>query len=115
MDEALKKAIQAADGVGDLGERATGSGTAEHPVCGDVVAIDVEVRDGRIVDLAFRAQGCPATLAVAASARQALRGVAPADSAASLETFVAARGGLAPHERHALRIVQRAVAEAAVG
>lgn len=49
---------------GDL-ERETVRAEATNPVCGDVVVIAMEVRDGRIVAARWKAHGCPPTLAAA--------------------------------------------------
>ncbi len=101
-------ALAAADGP-------FGTGRAEHGVCGDVVEIDVRITDGRIADLRWRAEGCPATLACTAAAGSALIGVAIDASGPALRAVLAARGGLGAHEHHAERIVLEALAAAAKG
>lgn len=42
---------------------ATGRGVAENPLCGDHIEIEVRVDQERIAAIAFKAQGCSATLA----------------------------------------------------
>jgi NifU-like protein involved in Fe-S cluster formation len=111
VSDALRAVMVAADGAGTLAGVGVGRGRAEHPVCGDVV--EVHVRAGAAIEeLAWRADGCPACLAVAAAARGALRGVALADGPARLRQRLAALGGLAPHERHAEQLFLRALAQA---
>ena len=112
MSDALRAASRAADGAGRLTGDRVRSGRAEHPVCGDELEVDVLLGDGRIEDLAWRAHGCPATLAVAACLRPACLGTTPAEVPARIASRVAELGGLATHERHALDLGARAVAMA---
>lgn len=114
MNEALRRLLVAAEGAGELEGPDVGRGHAEHPVCGDEVLLTARVADGRIVRLAWRASGCPATLAVAAAAHLALQGAPVAEAAARLREHLARLGGLAPHEGHAERIVLQALADALV-
>lgn len=88
-------------------------GEGGSPSCGDLVTVQVRVRDDRVVDAGFRARGCAATRAAAEAACTSLRGAAMDDAlrvcAASIEESL---GGLAPDQRHAAAIVADAVAEA---
>lgn len=106
---------QDAGPVQDL--RPVGSGEGEHPICGDVVRIDLRMDDAgeSVADLAWGAQGCPAVMAVAAASFHALRGVAPGEFAGALTRFLDRHGGLARHERHAAQVVLRAARAAAEG
>jgi NifU-like protein involved in Fe-S cluster formation len=110
---ALRSVMLAAEGAGELTAPGVGVGAAEHPVCGDQVEVFVQLRDGVIDDLRWRASGCPASMAVAAAARPALCGLAPAAAAPALRQRLAQLGDLSLHERHAERLflsaLQRAV------
>jgi NifU-like protein involved in Fe-S cluster formation len=110
----LRQLLRQAPRAGALDERdgAFGTGCAEHAVCGDTVELDLRVVGDRVADLAWRADGCPATLAVAAVAGAALVGVATGELGPALRSALADRGGLADHERHAERIVLEALASA---
>ena len=66
----------------------------------------------RIVDLRWRAHGCPATYAVAASAHHALKGVAIAEAPSILRQALAQLGDLSSTERHAEAMFCRAMAAA---
>jgi NifU-like protein involved in Fe-S cluster formation len=113
MGPELRAALQAADGAGDLVGNDVGTGTAEHPVCGDLLRVQVRLAaDGSLADLAWRADGCPATLAVASIARAALVGRPPAAAKERLAARLADCGGLATHERHAEGMFLRALADA---
>lgn len=112
MDARLDAIAREAPGAGDLVGPGVGTGSAEHPVCGDVVQVQVRCERGRIEALAWRANGCPATVAVAAAAHAALMGApvaavlgeARVEMSRRLADRLAALGGLARHERHAERL-----------
>lgn len=106
----LREVLQRADGVGECEGPDVVTGAAEHPVCGDRVQLSVQRRDGRVLQLRWRAEGCPATLAVAALAAQVLVDVPAAEVATRLRAAIAAHGGLQAHERHAEAMVLRALA-----
>ena len=112
VSDALRRVMLAAEGAGELSGDDVHRGRAEHPVCGDVVQVDVRVTKGTVAELAWRATGCPACMAVAAAAPGGLRGVAVADAAVALRTRLTALGGLSAHERHAEKLLLRALESA---
>lgn len=107
----LRRAAERALGAGRLDDAS--SGRAEHPICGDELAVDVRVRGGRIEALAWRARGCPATLAVAGCLHDAWVGASVSDVAAALTSRLG--GGLAAHEQHAKSLALRALDQALEG
>jgi NifU-like protein involved in Fe-S cluster formation len=111
---ALRAVMQAAPGAGELAGGDARHGNAEHPVCGDRVEVSVRVAGPQLAALAWRASGCPASVAVAAAAHGALVGRPVADAEALLRRRLADLGDLAPHERHAEQMFLRAF-RAAVG
>jgi NifU-like protein involved in Fe-S cluster formation len=108
----LLSVLQAGAGAGDCEGDGVVVGCANHPVCGDEVQMSLRVVAGSVQEVKWRAQGCPATLAVAALAALVLRAVPVASVAATLAQQVVAHGGLAVAERHAEAMVQRALAAA---
>jgi NifU-like protein involved in Fe-S cluster formation len=108
----LKQVLLAAEGAGELEGADVQRGAAEHPVCGDRVELSLRTAAGRVVELRWRATGCPAAMAVAALAAKALAGTTAAAARSTLQAAIAAHGGLAPHERHAEALVARALAAA---
>lgn len=112
MDPRLLTLARSAPGAGDLDAPDAGLGTAEHPVCGDRVQVQVTCSTGTITALAWRASGCPATLAVAAAAHAALVGAKGSDAPQLLRAKLASLGDLATHERHAERIFGEALVRA---
>jgi NifU-like protein involved in Fe-S cluster formation len=111
---ALRTVMLAAEGRGALEGSDVRTGSAEHPVCGDVVELDVRVQDGRLVAMAWRAKGCPASTAVCAAAA-ALQGAQVDALPATLAARLQSLGGLAVHERHAERLFLDALASALAG
>ena len=109
VSDALRRVLQAAEGAGDLAGPGVQTVSAEHPVCGDVVEFDVRLECGVILDLAWRAEGCPATMAVVAAAAGALRETAVTDVEARLRQRVGDLGGLGRTETHALALCVRAL------
>jgi NifU-like protein involved in Fe-S cluster formation len=115
VGERLRAVMLQADGAGELAGDGVRAGRAEHPVCGDRVELTVRASGRRIDDLRWRASGCPACMAVAATARGALVGRDAAEAAAALRRRLAELGDLAAHERHAEALLLRALAAALPG
>ena len=113
MKAALREVMLRGEGAGELVGAEVCTGDAEHPVCGDVVEVDCRLSEGRILELAWRAQGCPATLAVAASAQKALLGRHTRDAPGLLAGRLQQLGGLDPEEHHAQRLFLLALSRAA--
>ena len=113
MKDALRQVMLAADGAGELATVPVATGSAEHPVCGDLLELDFELQDGFVRDLAWRAEGCPATVAVAAAARDALRGEKFERAEEVMRRRLAELGGLDDGETHALALFLRALRQAA--
>ncbi len=114
MKAALREVMIRGDGAGELTGATVRTGTAEHLVCGDVIEVDCQLAEGRIQDLAWRAEGCPAILAVAAAASKALPGARPQDASGLLSQRLTLLGGLDPGENHAQRLFLLALSRAAV-
>lgn len=108
---ALREVMRAAQGAGELAGDDVARGRAEHPVCGDVVELTWRMRDGVFLESAWRASGCPATLAVAAVAYEILPGLKPAEVGAALHARLEQLGGLGRHEQHAEAMWLRALGD----
>lgn len=113
--EALRRLAIEAPGAGALEGPDVRSGAASHPVCGDQLEVTVRLQAGRIEAMRWRASACPATLAVAAAAVDAVRGADAATLPAVVRARLAALGDLAPHERHAEQLLLRALRSAMGG
>ncbi len=109
---ALRELLQCSDLVGECTGLDVCTGRAEHGVCGDVVQLSVRCRADELLEVRWRAQGCPATLAVAALAARTWTLLPLAQAATALQAALDGHGGLAVHERHAAALVLRALAAA---
>ncbi|MGE0142139.1 MAG: iron-sulfur cluster assembly scaffold protein [Planctomycetota bacterium] len=109
MSDALRAAARAAVGAGRLSGPGVLSGSAEHAICGDELHLELTLVDDRIDALAWQARGCPATMAIAGCVHEAFVGTTLAECRSRLTNLVNARGGLAPHERHAFDLAMRAL------
>jgi nitrogen fixation NifU-like protein len=112
VSDALRELVRSSPGAGELHGDGVRVGRASHPVCGDEVEVFVRVDGDVVVDFAWRARGCPACVAVAAAAKDAVVGSRVADAARQLAQRVQSLGGLAATERHALTLLDRALAGA---
>jgi len=112
VSAALRTVMLAAEGAGELQGAGVLHGAAEHPVCGDQVELSVRIAGGCIAELAWRARGCPASMAVPAVAVAVLRGAPVGEVALRLRAELARLGDLAAAERHAERLFLRAFAAA---
>jgi nitrogen fixation NifU-like protein len=95
--------IQDADGIGQMGD----------PTCGDMIKVWIKVREDRIVDIKFRAFGCPAAIATCSVMTELAMGKS-LDEAAEItdEVVAAAVGGLPPDKVHCSNLSASALYEA---
>lgn len=110
VHDGLRELLERGDGVGEFEDGA--SGYAEHPVCGDRMELSVLRNGDTVRGVRWRASGCPASMAVAALCAEVLVDVPAAAVERVLSDGIAARGGLARHERHAEKMALRALREA---
>jgi nitrogen fixation NifU-like protein len=91
--EALLRLARAATGAGRLAAP-DAAAERDNPLCGDDVAIEVTVRDGRVAALAHRVRGCVLCQASASVLGAVAPGRAPAEIAAARSAVVELlRGG----------------------
>jgi NifU-like protein involved in Fe-S cluster formation len=109
VSAALRRLMTAAEGAGELAGADVQHGAAEHPVCGDRIALELRCAGEVIAELAWRARGCPASVAAAAAAFSAWRGHPRAEAGQRLRSRLHELGDLLPHERHAERLVLEAL------
>jgi nitrogen fixation NifU-like protein len=88
-----------------------------NPVCGDILRLSAEFRDGRVAAVRYKTRGCTASIAAGSALTELLVGRTPPEIAAlvpaDIETAV---GGLAAESKHAALLaidVARALVHAA--
>jgi nitrogen fixation NifU-like protein len=78
------------------------SAQTENPACGDVLKLTVRVRDGRIEEIRFLAQGCVSAMACASLLTELVHGrTVPEARHLRREELVQAIGGLPQASAHA--------------
>ena len=88
----------------NVGELAPPAVTVEvaNPVCGDILRLSAEVREGRVARAAYKTRGCAASIAAGSALTEWLIGKSAAEIAllrtADIEEAV---GGLANESKHA--------------
>lgn len=87
--------------VGELDEPAAVA-EASNPVCGDVMKLWILVQNGKVMQAAFKAQGCVPAVACGSWLTEAIKGKPIAELAPiSVEQIEAGLGGLPEASRHA--------------
>ena len=85
-DDPIMKLARAATGSGVL-ESPQASATADNPLCGDRVTVQLTLEAGRIGRLAHRVRGCALCQAAASMIGSHAPGASPAEIAATRETL----------------------------
>ncbi len=77
----------------------------ENPACGDILELSANVRDGRIVEIRFKAKGCVPAMACGSLITEMAKGKSLAEAAAiGREEVVEQIGGLPPASGHAAQL-----------
>ncbi len=117
LTAALKAHFDQPRCVGDPAAGRSWRGAALNAACGDRLVLWLDVSAGSIRAAGFKAQGCPASMAIASAACVELGGL-PVDAArdGALEArFTRVHGVLPPAHRHALALVRAALLDALSG
>ncbi len=82
-------------------EDADGVGRVGNPVCGDIMAIYIKVKDNVITDIKFETFGCGAAIATSSMVTELVKGKTIEEALEiSNKTVVEALGGLPPIKMH---------------
>jgi len=95
--------IEDADGVGEVG----------NPVCGDIMALYIKVKDGRIIDAKFKTFGCGAAIATSSMVTELVKGKTLEEAKKiSRDTVAEALDGLPPIKMHCSNLAADALHKA---
>jgi len=95
--------IEDADGVGQVG----------NPVCGDIMALYIKVKDDRIVDAKFKTFGCGAAIATSSMVTELVKGKTLNEAERiSRNTVAEALDGLPPIKMHCSNLAADALHKA---
>ena len=98
--------------VGEI-EDPDGVGRVGNPVCGDVMKMEIKVRDGRIADIKFMTFGCGAAIATSSIVTEMVKGKTLEEAMAVNNRQVAsALGGLPPAKMHCSNLAADALHKA---
>ena len=98
--------------AGDLPE-ADATVELENPVCGDVIRLSLQLQDGRIQAIRFKAKGCVPAMACASALTEMVLGKTPAEvRKLSREDLTDAVGGLPQASSHAAQLALDALSAA---
>ena len=108
-DVLLRDHLENPRGLGAL-ERSPYVGAAGGAACGDLISISVDVAEGHVVDVGFRASGCAAARAAGSAAVELARGTPLLEAALLTPAAVDAElGRLGPSARHAAELAADAL------
>jgi nitrogen fixation protein NifU and related proteins len=96
----------------NVGELPSPAVTVEvsNPVCGDILRLSVDFRDGRVTQARYKTRGCTAAIAAGSALTELVTGNTPTEIAALSPADVEnAVGGLSPESKHAAVLAVDAV------
>jgi NifU-like protein involved in Fe-S cluster formation len=99
----------------NAGELTTANVVAEgeNPVCGDRLRVELQIQDGRIAAMRWRAEGCAPAIAAASAASELLQGASLEDARRlDRNALSAALGGIPARKSHAATLVLTTIAQA---
>lgn len=95
--------------VGEI-PNASGTGTVGNAKCGDIMKMDIQVKDGVIQDVKFKTFGCCAAIATSSMATEMVKGKT-IDEALQLTNKAVAQAldGLPPVKMHCSMLAEEAI------
>ena len=102
--------------VGAFGkdEDDVGTGLVGAPACGDVMRLQIKVRDGRIEDAKFKTFGCGSAIASSSLATEMIKGMTLDQAAQISNTTIVSELNLPPVKIHCSVLAEDAI-KAAIG
>lgn len=98
--------------VGEL-DKANGVGEVGNPVCGDIMHIEIEVKDNIIQDIKFKTFGCAAAIATSSMVTELVKGKTLEEAEKITNRAVAeALDGLPPVKMHCSNLAADALHQA---
>jgi len=83
----------------------------ENPVCGDVLRLTANIREGRVADIRFQAKGCVPAMACGSAVTELVAGRTTSEAkVVGKEELIQAVGGVPEASQHAVDLAISAVA-----
>ncbi|KAI3388013.1 hypothetical protein SNEBB_010316 [Seison nebaliae] len=97
--------------VGSLDKKSTnvGTGVVGAPACGDVMKLQIEVKDGRIVDAKFKTFGCGSAIASSSLVTEWIKGKSVNDASKIKNKEIAEELCLPPIKLHCSVLAEEAI------
>jgi nitrogen fixation NifU-like protein len=96
----------------DKGSDEVGTGIVGAPECGDVMKLQIQVEDDRIVDAKFKTFGCGSAIASSSLATEWVKGRTLAEAEAIKNTEIVQELGLPPVKIHCSVLAEEAIKSA---
>jgi nitrogen fixation protein NifU and related proteins len=81
-----------------------------NPACGDILRLCARLGDGRVIKTAFKARGCPASIAAGSALTELMSGKSPSElQAVRAGDIEMALDGLEPASKHAAELCVDAI------
>lgn len=91
-------------------KNANGVGQVGNPVCGDVLRLYINVKDGKIKDIGFETLGCAAAIAVSSMITDMVKGKTLKEALKISKQDIAQElGGLPPIKMHCSNLAEQAL------
>lgn len=93
----------------DKASKSVGTGLVGAPACGDVMKLQIEVQEGKIVDAKFKTYGCGSAIASSSLATELIKGKMIEEAAQLKNTDIAAELNLPPVKIHCSMLAEDAI------
>jgi nitrogen fixation protein NifU and related proteins len=93
----------------DVGEEEIGMGLVGAPACGDVMRLEIRVKDGKIADARFKTFGCGSAIASSSLATEMIKGMTLDQAAQISNTQIVEELNLPPVKIHCSVLAEDAI------
>jgi nitrogen fixation NifU-like protein len=96
-------------GTLDKSDPSVGTGLVGAPACGDVMRLQIKVKDGRIADAKFKTFGCGSAIASSSLATEMIKGMTLEEAATISNTQIVEELNLPPVKIHCSVLAEDAI------
>src|SRR5204863_8354669 len=93
----------------DVSKDDVGTGLVGAPACGDVMRLEIRVKDGLIADAKFKTFGCGSAIASSSLATEMSEGMPPGQAAQITNTTIVEEPNLPPVKTHCSVLAEDAI------
>ena len=96
-------------GTFDKNDKNVGTGLVGAPACGDVLRLQVKIKDGKIIDTVFKTFGCASAIASSSLSSEMLKGCSIDDALNISNKTIASYLKLPPVKKHCSLLAEDAI------